>query len=108
MDRKSFITAKKPKEPEPIITNVYKGQRVLSGIVPYSGSWTNSEIIHLLRRTMFGAKKEDVDFFIGKTMDEVVDYLLDVPGIQPIPPLKNYNSSNVAGDPDATIQPGET
>ena len=108
MDRRSFLTAKMPKTITPIKHNTYQGARVLSGLLPYSGPWTSSEITHLLRRTMFGAKKEDVDFFTGMTMDAIIDYLLNVPTSQPVPPLKTYNNSNTPGDPDAAIAQGTT
>ncbi|MGB3235161.1 MAG: DUF1800 family protein, partial [Ferruginibacter sp.] len=108
MDRRSFLTAKMPKAINPIKHNPYQGARVLSGLMPYSGTWTSTEIIHLLRRTMFGAKKEDVDFFGTMTVEAAVDYLLNVPISQPIPPLKTYNNSNTPGDPDASIAQGST
>ena len=78
MDRRSFLTAKMPKAINPIKHNPYQGARVLSGLMPYSGTWTSTEIIHLLRRTMFCAKKEDVDFFGTMTVEAAVDYLLNV------------------------------
>jgi uncharacterized protein (DUF1800 family) len=81
---------------------------VLSGIQPYSGPWTSSEVLHLLRRTMFGAKKSDVDFFSGMNMNQAVDYLLSVPALLPEPPLKTYTNSITPGDPDAALQAGNT
>lgn len=103
MDRRAFLTAKAVPKNEQLVSNTYAGARVLSGIQPYTGPWTNTEVIHLLRRTMFGAKKSDVDFFVGMTMTQSVDYLLNVNNTPPAPPLKTYASSTTAGDPDAAI-----
>lgn len=109
MDRREFITARKAARPvTPKITT--SPSRTLSGLSPYTGVWSQNEVIHLLKRTMFGAKKADVDFFKAMTMDQAVDYLLNVnvAQTQPSPPLKNYASSGDAGDPDNTLPAGQT
>lgn len=83
-------------------------QRGFSGLQPYTGPWTDNEVLHLVRRTLFGAKVEDVQFFRSMTMSEAVDYLLTVPAEQPAPPLKTYSNSTTPGDPDAGIPTGNT
>jgi uncharacterized protein (DUF1800 family) len=108
MDRRAFITARDIKQFNPIPLIPFEGERVLSGIQPYSGPWTSTEALHLLRRTMFGVKKADVDFFTGMSMNQAVDYLLSVPSAQPEPPLKTYANSTTPGDPDAAIPAGST
>ena len=55
MDRRDFF--KKVKKP-----NRYAARSIASGLNPYSGNWTVNEVAHLLKRTMFGAKKADIDF----------------------------------------------
>jgi len=60
-----------------------------SGLNPYTGNWTVNEVTHLLKRTMFGAKKSDVDYFAGKTMDEAVNELLNNITV-PSPPVRDY------------------
>src|SRR4051812_49263561 len=64
----------------------------LSGLTPYTGVWTEAEVKHLLRRTMFGATKADVKYFSGKTMAQTVAELLTA-GSTPAPPLYTYTSS---------------
>lgn len=61
-------------------------------LTPYTGQWTDKEIIHLLRRTMFGVKYEDVLAFRLKSMSDCVDELLS-PQITPDPPVNNYNTA---------------
>ncbi len=58
----------------------------------YTGTWSDNEIIHLLRRTMFGVKYEDVLAFRQKSMEDCVDELLATQAT-PAPPLNNYNTS---------------
>lgn len=60
-----------------------------SGLTPYSGSWTANEAAHLLKRTMFGAKKADIDHFTAMNMDQSVDELLNNVST-PSPPVRDY------------------
>ena len=112
MDRRDFLTAGKAKKTTP--TQPFASQssptRTLSGINPYSGPWTTNEVIHLLKRTTFGATKADVDFFKTMTMSQAVDALLNVPVAQftPPPPVKNYADSTNPNDPDNTVAAGQT
>ena len=110
MDRRDFLTAGKTKNiprPNPVFASP---ARVLSGINPYTGPWTVNEVIHLLKRTMFGAKKDDVDFFKAMTMSQAVDALLNVSVAQsqPAPPVKTYANSTNPSDPDNAVAAGQT
>jgi uncharacterized protein (DUF1800 family) len=61
----------------------------LSGIAPYTGAWTSDEVAHMLKRTMFGAKKQDVDYFLSMSVSDAVDELLsDASAVSP--PLRDY------------------
>ena len=83
--------------------------RVMSGISPYAGPWTSNEVIHLLKRTMFGAKKLDVDYFSARTMSQSVDELLSPLVPNPTPPVKEYlTTTTVGAKPDANILQGTT
>ena len=108
MDRRDFLTAGKAKKTAPV--PFASPTRTLSGINPYAGPWTVNEVIHLLKRTMFGAKKTDVNFFKVMTMSQAVDYLLNVSAAQtqPAPPVKNYVNSLTATDPDNAVAQGQT
>lgn len=103
MDRKEFLTARRKK------SSPQQHFRTYSGINQYAGPWTDQEVIHLLKRTMFGAKKADVDYFRGRTMDQVVDELLSPTAPNPNPPVKEYVTTTVPGtNPDANILQGTT
>ncbi len=112
MDRRDFLTAGKAKKAAPVkpIAFASSPTRTQSGINPYTGPWTTNEVIHLLKRTMFGAAKADVDFFKTMTMSQAVDALLNVPLAQftPPPPVKNYANSVDPADPDNAILAGQT
>ena len=83
--------------------------RVMSGINPYAGPWTPNEVIHLLKRTMFGAKKLDVDYFSTRTMSQSVDELLAPLAPNPTPPVKEYlTTATVGAKPDTNILQGTT
>ena len=66
-----------------------KSKTFFSGLLPYTGQWTVNEVTHLLKRTMFGAKKSDVDYFLGMSMSDAVDELLNNVST-PTPPLRDY------------------
>jgi uncharacterized protein (DUF1800 family) len=109
MDRRTFLaTAHQAKKFAPAVT--VSPERTQSGINPYTGPWTTNEVIHLLKRTLFGASKADVDLFKAMTMSQAVDYLLNVSvaQTQPPPPLKNYPDSVTPTDPDNAVAQGQT
>lgn len=81
-----------------------RGARTTTGTAPYTGVWTKSEVLHLLRRTMFGAAKADVDYFLTKTMSQAVDELLTASASVPAPPLKIYTDT----DDDAECTYGQS
>lgn len=53
-----------------------KNSVLTTGLEPYTGAWSFAEASHLLRRTMFGAKKEDVDSILKGSLPAAVDGLL--------------------------------
>ncbi|PWS27204.1 DUF1800 domain-containing protein [Pedobacter yonginense] len=70
----------------------------------YSGNFGTKEINHLLKRTLFGAKRSDISSLIGQSVTQAVDLLLkDLP--LPNPPINNYNDT---GYTDANVPAGQT
>jgi uncharacterized protein (DUF1800 family) len=74
---------------------------------PYAGPWNKTVVRHLLRRTLFGAKRSDISFFQSLGLARSISQLLDDTLPLPLPPVKEYNSSSAA-IPDTTILAGET
>jgi uncharacterized protein (DUF1800 family) len=62
---------------------------MFAGLAPYSGTWTVNEVTHLLKRTMFGAKKADIDYFLTLSPGTAVDELLNSI-VAPSPPVRDY------------------
>lgn len=81
---------------------VKKNARTLAGLSPYTGTFGEAELIHLLSRAMFGVSKEDIKSFEGKSLEQVVDLLLDLPDSPPSPPVNNYNNGRIT-DPDIPL-----
>jgi len=100
MDRREFLLASRttPKNVHSI------SARPLSGLTPYTGAWTINEVQHLLKRTMFGSAKSDLDYFKTKTLAQTVDELLNPAAPLPLPPVNDYN----AATPDPAVLPGQT
>jgi uncharacterized protein (DUF1800 family) len=110
MDRRDFLTAgKKKKTTQAAHVHAFSPTRTTSGINTYTGTWDTNEVIHLLKRTMFGAKKADVDYFLGKTMSQAVDELLTPTAPDPAVPVKEYATSTTLGvNADGNIAQGTT
>lgn len=66
-----------------------QGKKWFAGLAPYSGSWTVNEVTHLLKRTMFGARKTDIDYFLTLSPSAAVDELLNTVSV-PSPPVRDY------------------
>ncbi|MEO5947479.1 MAG: DUF1800 domain-containing protein, partial [Chitinophagaceae bacterium] len=90
------------------LTPVEQPFRTNSGINTYTGLWTEQEIVHLLKRTMFGAAKADINYFKTRTMSQTVDELLNPTALNPAPPVKEYTTSTQPGTPDGNIVQGTT
>lgn len=63
----------------------------------YEGPWETAEITHLLKRTMFGARREDVRQLRGKTVRQAVDSLLENTEPLPAPPVNDYDQLGIQG-----------
>ena len=64
-------------------------KRMFARLAPYTGNWTVNEVTHLLKRTMFGAKKSDIDYFLTLSPGGAVDVLLNNI-TTPTPPVRDY------------------
>ncbi len=75
-----------------------------AGLTAYTGPWTETEVVHLLRRLTFGVKQSDVNTFSAMSMDSAVNALLNTVPPPPLPPVNNYDVA-----PDITgVFPGQT
>ena len=74
---------------------------------PYVGNWDVEIVKHLLKRTLFGATRDDVKYFLGLGFAGSIQALLNNSTPLPLPPVKDYNPST-AGTPDTNILAGQT
>lgn len=86
------------------------GNPVTSGLNPYTGTWTEWEVLHLLRRTNFGWKKAWVDTLLALTPSAAVDAVLNINTTPPSPPVNWYQNfsadeSALAGNNNSTDNP---
>ena len=83
----------------------HKQLRTSTGTGQYTGVWTETQVVHLLKRTMFGATLTDVNHMLTLTVSQAVDELLNTVTSTPAPPLNNYGTST---NPDPNIAFGAT
>lgn len=79
-------------------TTSVSGAPVKPGLDPYTGTLDNAQLMHLIRRTLFGGTLKDYKYFSGKTLQQCLDILLtQAPPLSP--PVNTYNNANFT-DPD--------
>jgi uncharacterized protein (DUF1800 family) len=71
----------------------------------YKGKWGQPEVKHLLKRTLFGARKEDIDHFASASLRHAIQQLLHTEEPAPAPPINHYNDEKYT---DEEIQAGAT
>lgn len=74
-------------------TDLNRKVAISSGIETYKGVWTDKEVIHLLKRTLFGFKVGDINSFVLNGLDKTVDQLLNYIDKAPSPPINNYQNT---------------
>ncbi len=105
MDRRNFLKSNIPSF-APTVNEQVAAPPPLGGLAAYTGSWTENEVIHLLKRTMFGASRSDINYFKTKSFVQSVDELLNPIAPLPGPPIKEYSTPTNATVPDTNINLG--
>lgn len=90
MDRRAFFRSGIASSPVPLAAPVVQAPPPKGGLAAFSGAWTEAEVIHLLKRTLFGATRQDINYFLARTFQQSVDEILAVPPAPPAPPVKEY------------------
>ncbi len=65
------------------------------GLTPYMGNWSLLHTRHLLQRTLYGAKKAEINYFNNLGVSAAVNELLTIPTTLPLPPLNDYTSATL-------------
>jgi hypothetical protein len=94
--KKSLFTGKKDPKDDPIFKKYankempFSAGRTESGLDTYTGEWTDTEALHLLRRLTFGAPKGSVDTITALSLTDAVNFLIDNPQLPFTTPLNVY------------------
>ncbi len=64
-----------------------------ASITPYSGEWTLKTAAHLLRRTIYAPRLDEIKLIYSKGLNSAVDYLIKTQSIPP-PPLKHKEGTD--------------
>jgi len=99
MDRRTLLFGTAKATPTKEVS-----QRTNSGLAPYTGPFTNAELVHLLKRTLFGVKQSDLNAFKNQSLDQVLSVLLS-PAALPSPPINTYNDNSYT---DPNVPAGQT
>jgi uncharacterized protein (DUF1800 family) len=110
MQRRQFLRSLSATRKQPISSTVekqtsfinpasslFKASGVQSGISPYAGAWTETEMLHLLRRLTFGAPKSSVEQIKTMSVGAAVDFLIDNPVQPATTPVNNYTQGVDSG-----------
>lgn len=99
MDRRSFLTSIRNKE---YIHWHYSAssETISTGIEPVKGKLSSRQLVHLLRRTMFGASPSDIRYFKNKKLKKIIHELLYTEEPTPPPPVNNYNDPDTKKNDD--------
>lgn len=93
MDRKSFFnTLFSPQENTDNNSNDPQSRGTLK---TYKGKWDTADVVYFLKKTMFGAKVEDVTYFKNKSFKKVVNEMLDTSSIIKTFPINNYTDNKI-------------
>ncbi len=116
MERKDFITSL--FKPAALKKNVQQTTTAMpdaidpigGSIAEYTGGWGKNEVIHLLKRTMYGAPVEEVSYFRAMSYTDAVNELVNTINTNPGEPLKvnTTDSTAPATDPDWSVPVGRT
>lgn len=101
MDRRAFLRSNIPSSAIPSPAPPPNG-----GLAQYAGVWRENEVIHLLKRTLFGAKRADINYFKALSFQQAVDEILNPVAPLPDPPVKEYVTPANATNPDTNIVQG--
>ncbi len=82
-----------------VIDDPVRVGNVTSGLAPYTGTWSEWEVLHLLRRTGYGSKKSYADTLLAMTPSAAVDHIMNIDMTPPAPPVNWYE--NIQPDQNA-------
>ncbi len=83
-----------------------KRTALTTGLTPFSGEWSENQVVHLLKRSLFGVKRSEIDHFLTLSMNEAVETIIQ-PTASHDPPVNDYAAPG-SGIEDEQVPYGET
>ncbi len=74
------------------------------GLSPYKGEWGEKQVLHLLRRSLFSVKQDELRYFSKRNLHQCLDELF-APIPAPSPPINAYNNGEHS---DPHVPAGQT
>lgn len=74
------------------------GAKYSTSLEPYDGPWGTNEIKHFLKRTMFGAKPNDIEYLSNKNLQQAIQELIRQNNGNVGVPINTYSEKEI--DPD--------
>ncbi|MES2797258.1 MAG: DUF1800 domain-containing protein [Bacteroidota bacterium] len=71
---------------------------ISSGLEPYDGPWEVPEVKHFLKRTMFGAKPNDINYFQNRSFQQSLQEVIRINNNSVGAPINTYSEKEI--DPD--------
>lgn len=79
-----------------------------TGLSPYTGEWSETQVAHLLKRAQFGVTTAEIQSFTTKSLDDCIDILLQTPTPPPAPVNDYFDfAENDNPDEPEDVSPGE-
>ena len=94
MDRKGFFSKIFLPQPNTAI-HPNNAPFVKGTLKAYKGKWDIPDVVYFLKRTMFGAKPEDVAYFKNISFKNAINDILNTPSVIKIAPINNYNDDKI-------------
>lgn len=103
MKRREFVSSLLRNKNQNINSN--EGIQIDGDLKEYSGEWNSTIASHVLRRTLFGFRKSDLNKALSfSNLSQCVDELIKVDNFQDDPPIKFFDN----GQYNDTVSVGET
>ena len=96
MDRKGFFNIFIPPQFTP--SDTANPQLSKGTLKTYKGKWDNPDIIHFLKRTMFGARPGDAAFFKTLSFKQAINKILEISPTLKTSPINNYNNDQITDE----------
>ncbi|MFY8128673.1 MAG: DUF1800 domain-containing protein, partial [Chitinophagaceae bacterium] len=79
-----------------------------SGLTPYKENLDFDDVVHLLKRTLFGATKSNIDLYKNLPLSQILNQIIPDTVTFPSPPVKEYTPAATTLNPDTSIALGTT